>query len=458
MGPRRKINKKMTGGGDSYMTGLDKSADNIRISTFTPANLEGLTFWIKAEKNHCTFRSVQDYVKTISPTIGENIIKQYGADPNQSVIVSIESLVPQTTQKPNSLVRLELETTGRTRFPTFVSEPEKLDAISIQDMIDPANPAQRKEKLCTKDKILLSSENMTVFSISTNIAVTYNENLKILLISVVDPAAPVTDFSEIIVFSRKLSEKENELMEGYLAYKRNDQYLLKLDHPYLPVMESFPFVKGIASQITELELNIKSHMEDFDTAVQKYKSHLPSAEILQKAPPLKDKATTALKQISTIRQNIVKGALVARKQKTETISVMFDSIQRLSLYSEPFTAETLDAKLADFKGILSELDEYMKTLETVDAAVDAAVTQNNANEQIKKRSDAISADTLKDEKRSSEMKEEYTKLREKVSKVNQLGLNSYNAIYTKTLKQFTTFGETTLNYYYSLLFQNGIRF
>ena len=448
MGPRRKINKKMTGGGDLYMAGLDKSANDIRISTFTPGNLEGLAFWIKAEKNNCSFRSVQDYVKTISPTIGENILKQYGADPNQSVIVSIENVVPQTIQKPNSLVRLELETTGRTRFPTFVSEPEKLDAISIQDMVDPANPSQRKEKLCTKDKILLSSENMTIYTISTNIAVTYNENLKILLVSVIDPSSPVTEFSEIIVFSRKLSEKENELMEGYLAYKRNDQYLLKLDHPYLPVIESIPFVKGIASQITEIELNIKGHMEDFDTAVQKYRGHLPSAEILQKAPLLKDKATTALKQISTIRQNIVKGALVARKQKTETISVMFDAIKRLSLYSEPFTAETLDAKLADFKGIVSELDEYMKTLENVDTAVDAAVTQNTANEQIKKRSDAISADTLKDEKRASEMKEEYMKLREKVNKVNQLGLNSYNSMYTKSIKQFTTFGET-VDFYYS---------
>ena len=429
------------------MTGLDKSAKNIRISTFTPGSLEGLAFWVKADKTSCKFSSVQDYVKTISPTIGENILKQYGTDPNQSVIVGITNLV-KTGQEPNSLVRLEVDTTGRTRFPTFVSEPEKLDAISIQDMIDPTNLSQRKEKLSTKDKLTLSSNNITVYTISTNITVTYNDNLKMLLVSVTDSNAPVTDFSEIIVFSRKLSEEENELMEGYLAYKRNDQYLLKLDHPYLPLIESIPFIKGVASEISETELHITTHMEDFDNAVQKYKSHLPTAELLEKAAALKDKAVAALKQISIIRQNIVKGALVARKQKTETMGAVFDSIQKLTLYSEPFTADTLNAKLADFKGIVSELDAYMASLENVDGAVETAVEQNTANEQIKKRNDAISADKLMDEKKTADTKKEYEELRAKVSILDTLGKNNYNAMYADFSKRIASNGET-LNYYHS---------
>ena len=443
----RKIFKRMAGGGDLYMTGLDKSAKNIRISTFTPGNLEGLAFWVKADKTSCKFSSVQDYVKTVSPTIGENILKQYGTDPNQSVIVGITNLV-KTGQEPNSLMRLEVDTTGRTRFPTFVSEPEKLDAISIQDMIDPTNLSQRKEKLSTKDKIVLSSQNMTVYTISTNITVTYNDNLKMLLVSVTDFNAPVTDFSEIIVFSRKLSEEENELMEGYLAYKRNDQYLLKLDHPYLPLIESMPFIKMVASELSETELHITTHMEDFDNAVQKYKDNLPAAELLDKAAALKDKAVSALKQISIIRQNLVKGALLARKQKTQTVGAVFNSIQKLTLYSEPFTPEILDAKLADFKGIVSELDAYMASLENVDGAVETAVEQNTANEQIKKRNDAISADKLKDEKNASEAKKAYEELRAKVGVLDTLGKNNYNAMYVDFSKRMASNGET-LNYYHS---------
>ncbi len=342
---RRRGFPKFGGGGNLYMYGLDKSAKNIRISTFNPGNLEGLAFWIKAEKNACEFRSVKEYVKTISPTVGNNIIKEYGDNENQSVIVSIENLVKNkrlvSPEKPNSLIRLEIDTVGRTRFPVFVSEPERLDVISIQGMIDPTNPTQRKQKLCSREKILVPSPNtITIYSISTNIDITYDNNLEILIISVIDNAAPVTEFSEIIMFSRKLSDEENEIMEGYLAYKKNEQYLLKLNHIFLPLIDAIPILSNIALKIGRIETDIKAHVENLETAVQTYKSRLPTAEILEKAPSLNDRANLALNQISTIRQNMVKGALYSRKQKTESLNTIFVSIQTLNLYTEPFTAET----------------------------------------------------------------------------------------------------------------------
>ena len=438
----------MDGGGDLYMSGIDKN----KISEFIPGKLQGLAFWVKAEKENCVFKPVDEYVKTVSPTIGENILKQYGNNPKQPVIVAINNLVKVETEsastQQNSLVRLEVDTQGRTRFPVFVSTPEKLDVISIQDMIDPTNPSQRNEKLCTKLELNLSSDNMTIYSISTNINISYNENLKMIILSVLDPAAPATEFSEIIIFSRKLSAEENELMEGYLAYKKNDQYFLKLGHTYLPIIQSIPFMKTVSSELMDIELNIKKHMEDFDTAVSTYKSRLPTAEILEKAPLLKDKSNSALLQLSTISQNLVKGALLARKQKMETLTATFDAIQKLSLYAEPLTVELLDSKLTEFKGIMSDLDAYMKTLENVDTDVEAAVQQNKNNEQIKKRNDAISAELLKEEKYSEEAKKEYIRLIEKQNRLNSLGKNSYDMMYTEFTKKMMSLRQN-IDYYHS---------
>jgi hypothetical protein len=453
---RRRGFPKFVGGGDLYMYGLDKSAKNIRISTFNPGNLEGLAFWIKAEKNACEFRSVKEYVKTISPTVGNNIIKEYGDNENQSVIVSIENLVKNkrlvSPEKPNSLIRLEIDTVGRTRFPVFVSEPERLDVISIQGMIDPTNPTQRKQKLCSREKILLPSPNtITIYSISTNIDITYDNNLEILIISVIDNAAPVTEFSEIIMFSRKLSDEENEIMEGYLAYKKNEQYLLKLNHIFLPLIDAIPILSNIALKIGRIETDIKAHVENLETAVQTYKSRLPTAEILEKAPSLNDRANLALNQISTIRQNMVKGALYSRKQKTESLNTIFVSIQTLNLYTEPFTAETLNAKFAEFNGILSELDAYMKSLNNVENDVAAAVEQNTINEQIKKRTDAISVETLKDEKKSAETNEEYVNLRKKVNVLNILGNSKYDAMYASFIRKIKQIGEDITYYYSSII-------
>lgn len=425
------------------MTGLDKNA----ISKFIPGQIAGLALWIQADKTKCTFQPVEEYVKTVPPTIADNILKQYGNTASQKVLVAVNSLV---ISQPNSLVRLEVDTTGRTKFPTFVSEPEKLDVISLQDMVDPANPSQRAEKLCTKSDLPLSSANMSVYSISNNINITFNDNLQMLLVSVADIKAPVTDFSEIIVFSRKLSGAEVELMEGYLAYKRNDQYLLKLGHKYLPNIQMIPFLTDMASKIADTELSITTDMENFDVAVEKYRERLPTAEILQQAPPLKQKATAALDQLSTIRQNMVKGGLLARKQKTENMNATFDSINKLSLYSEPFTVDIFIKKLTDYDGVKAELEAYMKSLEDVDKDVAAAIDQNKTSDQLKKRSEAISVEALNEKNDVVEMKQFYIDRRQAIAVLNSLGKSKYDAMYTSFLAKIKSDGDN-FNYYNSTI-------
>jgi len=429
----RKLFRKMAGGGDLYMTGIDKNS----ISKFTPGQIQGLALWIKADQTKCTMQTVEDYVKTISPSIGANILSQF-PDPSQPVIVAIQSLL---TTSPNALVRLEIDTTGTAKFPTFISDPEKLDVISIQAMLDPAG---RKEKLCTKTDISLPS--MAAYTIGTNIAVTYNNTLNTLLVSAVDLAQPATEFSEIIVFSRVLSQDEVNMVEGYLAFKRNDQYLLRPGHPYIPNIESIPFVAAIQSQLSSSQISLETDMENFDAAVKTYAAKLPTAEILQKAPPLKQKVEEALKQIATIRETVAKGALLARKQKTETVSAVFDAINKLALYQIPFTADSLNGKIADFASVAAEMEAYMKSLENVESDVAAAVVQNNMSDQIKKRADAISAEALIEKQAASDMAKVYIDLRQAMAPINAIGSAKYDAMYTDFTKKVTVDGDN-MNYY-----------
>lgn len=420
------------------MTGVDKD----KISDFNPGNLGGIAFWVQAENKSLVYKTVEEYANSpnVLASVKDNILTQYKDTLNQTVLAEIRSIVD--SQQPNSLIPFELNTTGPVKFPSYKSEPEKLNSVSVQDMIDTSNPSDHKEKLRSSSKLLLSSANIQIYSISTNLEVKFNDTLGLIIVSVIDPAAPVTEFSEIIVFSSALTREEHEQMEGYLAYKKNDQFLLSQNHTYLPSIDSFLFLKDVSAQLSESEISIKTDMENFDKAVQTYSNSLPTAEILQKAPLLKQKATSARTQISSIKQNLAKGSLFARKQKTESVAATFDAVQKLNLYSEPFTPDALNSKLADFKGVAAELEAYIKSLEGVDKDVIAAVKQNATNDQIKKRSDAISADALKDERNASEAKEMYVNLRKKLDAVNAVGKNKYDAMNAAFIKKVTEDNDT----------------
>lgn len=420
------------------MTGVDKN----KISDFNPGNLGGIAFWVQAENKSLVYKTVEEYTNSpnVLASVKDNILSQYKDNLNQTVLAEIRSVVD--SQQPNSLIPFELNTTGPVKFPSYKSEPEKLDSVSVKDMIDTSNPSDHKEKLRSSSKLRLSSANIQIYSISTNLEVKFNDTLGLIIVSVIDPAAPVTEFSEIIVFSSPLTREEHERMEGYLSYKKNDQFLLKLNHAYLPSIDSFLFLKDISTPLSESEISIKTDLENFDTAVQTYSSKLPTSEILQKAPLLKQKGTSALTQISSIKQNLAKGALFSRKQKMESVAATFDAVQKLNLYSEPLTPEALNSKLADFKGVAAELEAYTKSLENVETDVIAAVKQNATNEQIKKRSDAISADTLKDERSASEAKVVYANLRKKLEAVNAVGKNKYEAMNAAFIKKVTEDNDT----------------
>jgi hypothetical protein len=441
MPPARKF-KKMRGGGDLYMSGIDING----ISKFAATDIPGASLWVKAVEPMCIYKTIDEYTKNLSMTIANNIRAQYADSLSNKVIVAVNSPVP--TSQPNSIIRLEVDLTSKARFPKFVSNPEELDVISIQDLIDPTNPKQRKEKLSTKYALRVSPDlDPTIFSISSNIDITYNKNIDYLLISVSDLTKTDTSFSEIIVYSRPLTEEETDRVQGYIAYMKNEQYLLKLDHKYLPSIQSLPSLKSISAQIVDMEISFINELKRFDGAVEKYRNEIPDAEILTRAPPLKEKAIASQKQLSVIRQAFVKGGLYSRKKKNDSMESVFDSINTLQIYSEPFTKEVFDKKLTDLRIVMNELDAYMASLGNIDSDVVVATTKKSEVTQIQQRAAAQSMDALENTRDATESKKFYQGLREKMNDMNTAGTARYNGMYSSFSTKLASDKKDNFDYY-----------
>jgi hypothetical protein len=435
-GRRHILNKRMSGGGDQYMTGVDIN----NISEFNPSKIAGINLWIKAADSMCEYKTVAQYTANLDPAIADKI----RALTQDNLLVQINSPI---VSQPNSLVRLELDAITRTNFPKLTQSPEELDAISIQSLIDPNNGQQSLAKLITKSAINMPSDSTpTIFVIGTNVNVTYKKEIDRIVVSVADITAPITSFSEIIVYSRPLTPEETEAMEGYLAYKRNDQYLLKFDHKYLPSIQSFPALFAISNQLVKAEISIVNDLKAFDSAVTTYREKLPDAEIISKAPGLKEKGTAAQRQLSTIRQAFVKGALLSRKKGQDSVDAVFESINALGLFSEPFARAKYDQKIADFGGVMRELEAYMSSLGNVDAAAATDETNKNQQLQIQRRSAAQSLEAVENTQDEAVAQNFYKGLRATMESVDRVGKLRYETMYANFAKRIVTRKER-IDYY-----------
>ena len=434
--PRRNLSKRMSGGGDQYKTGIDIN----NISDFNPSKIAGINLWIKAADSVCEYKTVAEYTVNLDTAIADKI----RAKNQDNLLVEIKS--PLQSQ-PNSLVRLELDAMTRTNFPILVQNPEDLDAISIQPLIDPSNNQQSLAKLITKSATNIPPDSTpSIFVIGTNVSVTYKKEIDRIVVSVVDITAPTTSISEIIVYSRPLKPEETEAVEGYLAYKRNDQYLLRFDHKYLPSIQSFPALSTISDQLVKTERSVVANLKAFDSAVTTYREKLPDAEIITEAPGLKEKGAAAQRQLSTIRQAFVKGALLSRKKGQDSVDSVFESINALTLFSEPFVRAKYEQKIADFGGVVRELEAYMSSLGDVDAAAATDETNKNQQLQIQRRSAAQSLEAVENTQDETAARNFYKGLRATLESVDRVGKLRYETMYANFAKRIVTRKER-VDYY-----------
>lgn len=438
--------KKMRGGGDGYMPGIDVND----VSEFSPANVPDLVLWVTADPTKLVYSTIQDYVLNFPPSIANHILDVYKTKLSEKVIVEINS---NLSSPPNSLVRLELDTESAVGFPNFVTRTGALDIIDMSNLLDPSSKEKQIYKLATKSSVGLSPDfsswiegkNVKIEYIDLIekivLSTPYFENPTTTLVENGVAAIPTAEFSEVIVYSRKLTDDEVATLDGYMAYRKNEQYLLKSDNPYFPSIDYLPFLQEIAKQIQETEHSLKLELDSFDKSVSEYRAKLPDDPILDSANSTKGNAVAALKEISDLRKNITRGGLLSRKRGTETVESVFQSMADLSLYTPALTQEIMSSKIAEIAVTQQKLDAYMKSLGSVDEVKTRVDAQNSENDQIKQMTAAQNLEQLHHAQTQTHLREVYSDLRKKSDEINALGSTYYNSLVNDFTKQVKTMND-----------------
>jgi len=418
--------KKMRGGGDGYIPGVEING----ISNFSPLDIPGLIIWVKADPAKLVSFSVDEYAQNQSPSIANRIVQQYVSNPSEQVITEIKSDVPGEN---NSLVRLELDSEPATEFPKFVTQPGTLDVITLKN-----------HKLTTKIPVSVSPD-FSKWIISKNVKIEFIDMIDKIVLSIENAEQPA-DFSEVIVFANKLNDTQSQQMEGYVAYRKNEQYVLDVRNPYLPAIESLPFLEAIAKQIQDTEVSLEQELELFDSSVSEYKGILPNDPILNSAPALRQRAVTALSQISDLRKNIIKGGLLSRKKGTETIDSVFESLNDLEIYTPPLTSADFSKKLADYSRVLQELQAYVKSLGNPDEAAAKAKVVASVKDQETQMLTAQTNEEVQFTQLQNQMRTIYQGLRTRSNAMNVDGLNQKTLLIQDFVKQVKALADA-FDYY-----------
>ena len=447
---RRKAFKKikqMRGGGDGYIPGIDVND----VSEFSPAKIPDLVLWVTADPTKLVYSTIQDYVLNFPPSIANHILDQYKTNPSEKVIVEIQSNI---STLPNSLVRLELDTESAVGFPNFVTRSRALDIIDMSNLLEPSSKDKQIYKLATKSSVSLSLD-FSSWIISKNVKIEYIDLIEKIVLSTPYfdtptttlledgkvAAIPTAEFSEVIVYSRKLADDETAMLDGYVAYRKNEQYLLKSDNPYFPSIDSLPFLQEIAKPVQETEQSLQIDLESFDKLVSEYRAKLPNDPILNSASSIKENAIFALKEISELRKNITRGGLLSRKRGTETVDSVFQSMADLSLYTPPLTQEGLSSKISEISVTQQKLEAYMKSLGSVDEIKTKVDAQNSETDQINQMTAAHNLEQLQQTQTQTQMREIYNDLRKKSDEMNAAGSTYYNSLVSDFTKQIKTMND-----------------
>ena len=434
---KRKNQKfQQIGAGSGYITGVDiKNIDNL----LAPLEIDSLVLWIKADKKYLVKETVRSYILKISPESKE-------PDLDKDVITEIKSAGEAF---PNSLVPLHTPNDLPTTFPTFISELDKLDAIDISNYTDPYTQEHKSLKLTTKFEILLPAKYSKYIISTDNVKMEYiNNNFIIstdyleipsttLLESDIPMVTPFATFSEIIVFSKELAPDDARKMEGYIAYKKNEQYNLPVDHPYLPDM------------MDVLELQETSN--SFKNIIERAKNALANSEII-KAEAIKSsindfsvdslinnmndihkKLVASLSNINTIKQLFSKGYLYVKKHGNITFENIINAINTNGWSTVPFSTEMLNVMIMEYITDINQL-----------------VIQNN---NIKNKLPIQSGGGEQDDytvfsKEENDTKDFYKGLRIKNRDISSAGKIAYSKFYNSFEEEIRNLNEV-FNYQYT---------
>jgi hypothetical protein len=409
------------GGGPAYTYGT-----NVKdIATFTPASIEGLVFWIKADKRFLRTQTIQDYANNQLFDVKEKLLKLFKVELKSVVITEIISDTPT----PNSLIRLENPLAILNAFPQLRTDRDKLATIDISNLKDPQTLEPQHVSLVCSVPIILPNE-FSSYTISHGVLMKYIDLTNQIVLSanyVENPtttlldsppdqfaiAVPTAEFSEIIIYDRVLKPNEQRALEGYIAYKKNEQYNLPAGHPYLPTMMTIPTLAKYATMMETLE--------------EKFHQALANAEVARK--DAKDSSDTYNQIVGTVTSTLAdmqqlqtalsKGALKAGS--SATIEQILAAVNH-DWYPVPLSLQQLGFEFDKYGNVYQSLTNY--TVKASDSQVFDYKAKGGAM-----KTQAQTEDYLHIVEQDVKSREVYTTLRETSRKISLAGKVAYSPLY-----------------------------
>jgi hypothetical protein len=438
------------GGGRGYIQGIPVKG----IESFNPGTLPGLVLWIKADPKYIVRKSVRYYADDQLSSIKAQILEDNSYSLDESVITELKSDTPYS---PNSLVRLELE--RPTVFPIFRSEPKRLDTIDMSNMFDPTLQTDKRIKLVTKETLILPRD-FSSYSISHGITIQFLDTIGQILIKsdyVQSPhvtpveASPTAEFSEILVFSRVVTDEEHAQIEGYLAYKRNQQYKLPLKSPYLPDYSPGKELTDLFTTLNLLKKNIESVLKDIYNL--KFTITL-SPSLKEREAAVRGDAEASISNMDTLRRCLSKAALVAREEGSESMKTIQTILEREAWFDARTPLKDIQGILEQatkqevaVKQLLFDLKESQLLATTtrplLSSAPSVVMPQMGGGEQ----EDAKTEDYELFMKQEDRAKEFYEPLKEISKRMNVAGRTAFLALYSKFAQEFSMNQETFKHLY-----------
>jgi hypothetical protein len=357
--------RKQNGG--AYLLGIDVH----NIAEFLPSSISDIVCWIRADPALVRSQTLGEYISQQPPQIKQALMAQNMANLLTSVITEIRSDTPLL---PNSFVRDE--TAGPTAFPVLQDFPGKIATIDISNYIDPATKQPRVLQLITKAPIELP-DVFSSYSIWRGVKTEYLKSQNMLRIysdlvetpqitqeNGVTMMTPTAELRELIVYARELTPEEAAMLEGYIAYKRNDQYELPFGHPYLPDLSyTEPMFTQINADLKPIEDAITTGLKDVVALYEKYKMYKGHDNIAEKYGMERQLAQTALGEIRQLRMELSKGALVARKEGSMNINAAYRAIAQHNWdKNRAFSNETIAGYIGTFRAANGVLQDYISVL------------------------------------------------------------------------------------------------
>lgn len=390
MAKSKSRSRKARGGGLNYKTGLKANG----IENFSPIHIEGLVLWIKADPQFIVY----DNKKVITDPLLKEIIPHIG-----DTIIEIKSDTPKF---PNSLVRFQFD--NPTQFPEFVTK-DGLDVFDITNV-----------KLISKSPLQIGNSEFSNYTISQGIGIEYIPTTD--EITVKGTGTGPQTFSEIILYNRILKTEEHQKIEGYLAYKKNQQADLPVTSPYIPEFYTDD-AKDLFLKVKDLHASINKNM----------------ASISDDA--LTENATKMLSTLSSLLRVLSKASLLS-KQNGQSVNSIMDTNKWFDAPIEHNTGTIIaNASIIEMNINKYRYETTMTRLQSNKKPLLVGGATETTTIPVKKQPSAQTEDYEKILIQEQIAVKFYAPLRETSKRMNVAGTSALNTLYTDFTDSFNTLLE-----------------